>query len=175
MTPEEIIDLLTVAAAYDQRTTGPGDVAAWHAVLGDVSFTRAREAVIAHYRENSRRVMPADIRQHARNATRPERTPVAELTAGVPDEPNRDYLTARDQMIDALAARDARAVGPDPSLSGERAAAWISAHTGPGKYVPPSNIVPLPQWAALPDDPPELRAELLGRRLAIAEAARGES
>jgi hypothetical protein len=61
MTRNEIIDVLSVAAAFDQRTGGETDIIAWSTALRDVEFPTARDAVIAHYREETRRVMPADI------------------------------------------------------------------------------------------------------------------
>ena len=62
MTDDETVDLLTVAAAFDQRTVGEGDAAAWHAVLGDLNFADAKQAVLGHYTDTRERVMPADIR-----------------------------------------------------------------------------------------------------------------
>lgn len=62
MTPDEIVDLLTVAAAFDQRTVGEGDAMAWHSVLGDLAFADAQQAVLGHYADSRERVMPADIR-----------------------------------------------------------------------------------------------------------------
>ena len=49
MTPDETVDLLTVAAAFDQRTVGEGDAMAWYAVVGDLDFAEAKQAVIGHY------------------------------------------------------------------------------------------------------------------------------
>lgn len=169
MTRDQIIDLLSVAAAFDQRTVGEADVAAWSATLTGLDFTRAREAIIAHYREHSKRVMPADIRQHIRTALRPELTPVAALPQGSPQPPNNDYLKAKDAMIAAATARDLHAMAPDPR-AGERAAAWIDAHVHPG-YVMPDLGSAMPRWAELPGDPPELRAELARKRRTEAAGA----
>jgi hypothetical protein len=66
MSPAEIIDLLTFAAAYDQRTVGQGDVAAWHSALFKLDLDEAHEAVISHYRESTQRIMPADIYRRCR-------------------------------------------------------------------------------------------------------------
>jgi hypothetical protein len=68
VTPDETVDLLTVAAAFDQRTVGEGDAMAWHAVLGDLEFPDARQAILGHYAESADRVMPAHIRQRVREA-----------------------------------------------------------------------------------------------------------
>lgn len=61
MTLEETIDLLGVAAAFDQRNIGKADSLAWHAAIGDLDYADAQAAVIAHYRETRERVMPADV------------------------------------------------------------------------------------------------------------------
>jgi hypothetical protein len=161
MKRDQIIDLLSVAAAYDQRTVGNADIAAWTLALGELDFDRARDAVVAHYREQTRRIMPADVRQHARSAPHPP--PFAELSAASPEPPNQEYLRARDQMIEATKARDTRAMAPAASRNaGDRAAAWLSTHIGPGQPPGPAlDAISLPsRWLELPGDPPELRREL---------------
>lgn len=67
MTPEQVVDLLTKCAAYDQRTIGEGDVMAWWEVLNRIELADALEAVRLHYTEQSDRAMPADIRKLALN------------------------------------------------------------------------------------------------------------
>jgi hypothetical protein len=57
----ETIDLLTLCAAYDQRTVGEADVVAWQTVLGLVDARDAGQAVVDHYKSLTRRVMPADV------------------------------------------------------------------------------------------------------------------
>lgn len=66
MTAEEIAAILATAAAYDARTVGEADIIAWHAALSDLPYTQARDAVIEHYRTETRRIMPADIRARVR-------------------------------------------------------------------------------------------------------------
>lgn len=63
MTDDQIIDLLTCAAAYDRRTVGDADVDAWLAAIGDLDFQDARAAVIAHYTESSDWLMPVHIKR----------------------------------------------------------------------------------------------------------------
>jgi hypothetical protein len=65
VTPEDIVDVLTKCAAYDQRTVGEADVMAWHEILGRVDRGDALEAVRVHYGETSERAMPAHIRKLA--------------------------------------------------------------------------------------------------------------
>lgn len=160
MNRDQIIDLLSVAAAYDQRTVGNSDIAAWTLALGDLDFDRARDAVVAHYREQTRRIMPADVRQQLRSAPHPP--PFAELAAASPEPPNQAYLRARDQMIEATRARDTRAMAPATAGRDDRAAAWLSAHVTPGQPPGPAlDAINLPsRWLELPGDPPELRREL---------------
>lgn len=75
MTLSETADLLSIAAGVDQRTIGESDVRAWQLVLHDIPLDAAVTALRDHYRETTRRVMPADIVQrvkptpsYARNA-----------------------------------------------------------------------------------------------------------
>jgi hypothetical protein len=73
MTREEVVDVLTKCAAFDQRTVGELDVMAWHEILGRVDLADALEAVRRHYTDSSDRAMPADILKLSRIA-RDERT-----------------------------------------------------------------------------------------------------
>jgi len=51
MTPEQVIDLLTLIAARDRRTVGKIDVTVWHDDIGDLDYTEAAQAVTEHFRE----------------------------------------------------------------------------------------------------------------------------
>lgn len=68
MTLAEAADLLSLAASLDQRTIGEADVHAWQMVLHDIPFPNAAVALQAHYREHTRRIMPADIVQRVKPA-----------------------------------------------------------------------------------------------------------
>lgn len=65
MTTDEIIDLLSLIAAYDQRTVGEADVEAWLAIADAEAWTwpAAKRAVIEHHRQGSEkpRIRPAHI------------------------------------------------------------------------------------------------------------------
>lgn len=61
MNPEVIGDVLAIAAAFDNRTVGDADCAAWYRVIGHLDQREAEEAIIAHYTETSDRVMPAHV------------------------------------------------------------------------------------------------------------------
>ena len=105
MTIEEVIDLLAVAAAFDQRTIGEADAVAWHAAIGDLDFADARAAVIGHYRESRDRVMPADVFKRVKAARRDRLArevipaPGHELT----DQPGR-YKAALDGILARIAS-----------------------------------------------------------------------
>jgi hypothetical protein len=63
MNIDEIGALLAICATFDYRNPGTVDLEAWEAVLGDLTFADAREAVLAYYRANRERIMPADVRR----------------------------------------------------------------------------------------------------------------
>jgi hypothetical protein len=62
MTPAEVAEVLAMVAAFDRRTVGRADVAAWHLVLGDLEASDVREAVAEHFSGRRDWLMPADIR-----------------------------------------------------------------------------------------------------------------
>jgi hypothetical protein len=64
--PAETAELLAFCAAFDRRTVGRADVLAWTTVLADTDFAAAKAAVTRHYAEETRWIMPADIRQTVR-------------------------------------------------------------------------------------------------------------
>lgn len=61
MTPAETARVLAKAAAFDSRTIGEADVAAWHEAIGYVEYADALMAVTYHFRESSSRLMPCDV------------------------------------------------------------------------------------------------------------------
>lgn len=66
MTPEEIGDVLGLAAARDRRTVGEADIFAWSADLDGITFDEAREAIRQHYRATDLWLMPSHILQRVR-------------------------------------------------------------------------------------------------------------
>jgi hypothetical protein len=136
MTPDEVARLLAKCAAYDQRTVGRTDIAAWTEALADVELVDALPAVTGHYRNTTRRAMPADIRERSaehrdmrRRAER--RTPLAELPPGVHEsDADRDARIAAGVKI-ARSVLPPRQVGPThPTVADamERRAAARQAH-----------------------------------------------
>lgn len=70
MNTTEITALLAVCSSFDSRKPNPETVQAWLAAIGDLEFTAARDAVVAHYQESREWIMPADIRGKVRRARR---------------------------------------------------------------------------------------------------------
>lgn len=104
MTHDEVIDLLSTAAAYDRRKVGKADVIAWHAAVKDLDYLDAQDAVVGHYSENTDWLMPAHVRRRvkaireARLARQILPAPDAELA----DEPG-PYLEAIQDAVKQLA------------------------------------------------------------------------
>lgn len=102
MTFDEVGDLLGDAAAFDLRTVGPSDIAAWHRVIGHLDPREARAAVARHYTDTSDRIMPKDVLRLVTDIRRARLTTTAGTTAAailadIPDaDPNdvRAYLAA---------------------------------------------------------------------------------
>lgn len=112
MTPEEIIDLLTLAAAVDGREVGQADVAAWHMIIGDLDFADARQALVEHYQDSRFKVMPADIRQRVK-AVRRARLDRALLAAPPPElvgQPGKYKAELHRQIAAIASAKDVNEV-----------------------------------------------------------------
>lgn len=164
MTPEETVDLLTVAAAFDQRTVGEGDAMAWYAVVGDLDFNDAKQAVVGHYTDTTDRIMPAHVRSRVK-AVRRDRlareippAPPAELT----DDPGR-YKAAIEASVRRIAngLSFQRAI-PGPVRDGTPPAEWTEARNALGEAL---------EGAAKPPSPQETAR----RQAAESRAARGAS
>jgi len=122
VTDDEIIDLLTCAAAYDRRTAGDADVDAWLAAIGDLDFQDARQAVIAHYTESSDWLMPVHIKRRVA-AMRARRVTDTRMPAPPPelaDNP-RAYIAwlraaetaiASGRTVEEITGRDTLALPP---------------------------------------------------------------
>lgn len=105
MTLDETIDLLTTCAAYDRRTIGKSDAVAWHAVVRDLPFADAQQAVFDHYTEGTEWIMPAHVRQRVKRKQRDEaeRGRIRELLD--PDAYRREVQAADDAFLRKLAQR----------------------------------------------------------------------
>lgn len=67
----DTVDVLTKIAAFDRRTLGDADVAAWHDVIGDLEREDAMEAVRRHYLSSRDWIMPVDVRRLAAEVAKP--------------------------------------------------------------------------------------------------------
>lgn len=76
MLPSETATLLAMVAAYDRRTVGQADVAAWHTELEPYDLATCTAAVRAHYGESREWLMPGDVVQRVK-AIRRDRIPQA--------------------------------------------------------------------------------------------------
>lgn len=95
MNRDEIIDLLTAASAYDRRSVGEADVAAWSEAANRAGWTfpRALDALHEHFATSTAWLMPGHVTQLIRaRAARPSDTPVDEvlsLPSAPPASPER--------------------------------------------------------------------------------------
>ena len=85
MNSSEVARLLGAASAFDRRTVGDADVVAWQAVLDDVPFADALEAVKRHYRDGEAWLMPVHVRRGAAEIAR-ERERAARATGWAPGQ-----------------------------------------------------------------------------------------
>lgn len=96
MNRNEVVDLLTLAAVYDQRTGGEADVRGWHAVAQIENWTApaAQRVLIEHYSRGAERprITPAAISDGIR-AVRHK----AAASFIVPDVP--ENVTGRDYPL----------------------------------------------------------------------------
>lgn len=138
MAADEIIDLLTLITAYDQRTVGGDDVQAWLIIANaeDWTLPLARRAVIEHYRRGGDRprIKPGHItdtltelrREISRTVFHTPLLPPRELA----DDPRaeiawrREYTRrATDRALDAWARGEPLPALPPASPPADMAAA----------------------------------------------------
>jgi hypothetical protein len=115
MTNSEIADLLSMIAAYDQRTVGITDIAAWQSIAEEENWTfpLARRAVIEfHRRDGDRfRMKPANVTDAIRDAEQKIRREVFRTDLIPPRDVDdeikwrREFITRTKQIaLDAWAA-----------------------------------------------------------------------
>jgi hypothetical protein len=100
--------LLSMIAAFNNRTIGEADVAAWQSVLPDVELPDAEEAVRRHYAENTEWLMPAHVRHLVRDIVQ-EREDLARAT---PWAPGQHGVLKADAMPEVLGPVDESAITP---------------------------------------------------------------
>lgn len=92
MTRDELVSLLSIAAAYDGRTLGESDVAAWGdaAERGRWTYAQSQDAVKAHYAESTAWLMPGHVTERIR-AERSEPPRSHALPQATPTAANREH------------------------------------------------------------------------------------
>lgn len=112
MTPAETAALLAKVQAFDKRTVGRADVAAWHEVLATTELADALEAVTRHYRESADFLMPAHVRQLVKviRSERREHHEALALPGKLEDDPARAIRMQRGtaQVREVLARIEAQ-------------------------------------------------------------------
>lgn len=108
VTRNEIIDLLTLAAVYDQRNADEADVQGWLAVaeIENWTATAARRVVIEHYCRGADRprITPAAITDRLREAHRKAANSFSEPEA-IDGESGREYVERRRRLMREHIAR----------------------------------------------------------------------
>ena len=158
MNPDEVIDLLTLIAAYDQRTVGESDVQAWHAIATEAGWTfpLARRAIIEHHTRGADRprIRPA----HITDALDALRTTIRRTVL------RADLTPPRELADDPLAEIEWRHKTLDRAT---QAALNAWAH---GQPLP--QLEPAPEPTKGP--PSEAVSDLIGQRFALRAPRRGE-
>lgn len=96
----ETAQMLAKVQAYDSRTVGEADVAAWRELLVDASLADCMEAVSRYFAEHTDRLMPAHVLRLVREIER-QRAAAARDTgwapgqAGVPRDQAMPEITGR--------------------------------------------------------------------------------
>lgn len=122
MTRDEVLDLLSVAIAYDNRRPDEAQVVAWEeaARRGRWTFGEAREALLDHYARTTDFVMPG----HITEALRVRRSAPPPARAALPAAP-----PASRERVAAVVAAVGKQLGWDGPEPDERRA--ILAHPCP--------------------------------------------
>lgn len=104
MNRQEVTELLASAAAVDQYAPQPGELVLriWESLLADIPAEAAEKALVAHYRETSKTITPADIAGWFRNRRR-----YASPTRKAPPADPETIRTGVDRVFTALAAKKA--------------------------------------------------------------------
>lgn len=127
MTPGDTARVLAKAAAFDQRTVGAADVAAWHEALHDLDTADALAAVTRHYATSDQRLMPVHVRRIATELARERHRLAREEQERVALEAEAaDRGTVRDRsgdIADMLATLRDRLGPSDPSVL--RRTEWV--------------------------------------------------
>ena len=105
LTRDQVVSLLQVAAAYDNRNLGQANIHAWHDAADRErwAFDDAVMAIKAHYAESTDYLLPAHVTQRIRGK-RQEPPRAAEAIGELPAAPPADPERIR-TYVDAVARR----------------------------------------------------------------------
>lgn len=104
MNHDEMVDLLSLIAARDNRNVGQTTIAVWLEDIGDLDFDDARAAVSAHFREEPGVwLMAAHVRQRVKKI-RAERLHDFQYVPVPGDENTAVYLKAYREQREAVAS-----------------------------------------------------------------------
>jgi hypothetical protein len=139
VTPADTARVLAKAAAFDQRTIGTTDVAAWYEAIGDLEAADALAAVTRHYQATEQRIMPSHVRQLAAQIVRErhrELREAAERRAIEAEEAARQHTEDRSAEIAAFVGQVRDGLPPgDPAVLRPRAAYWEREHRAYRRHV----------------------------------------
>jgi hypothetical protein len=162
MTADEIIDLLTLITAYDQRTVGGDDVQAWLIIANaeDWTLPLARRAVIEHHRRGGDR--PRIKPGHITDTLTELRREISRTVFHTPLVPPREL--ADDPRAEITWRRDYARQVTDRALD-----AWARGESLPAL---PSATTPVSMAAAVSAVDPAIR--MLANRKAVPPLHREE-
>lgn len=126
MNPSDTGRVLAKMAAYDSRTVGIADIAAWHEIVGGLDYDDCLTAVRDHYTESRDRCMPADVVKRVKAIQRERLNAVGTL---IPND--TDDLAAEARLLTA-AVRSGQVTGADLrgyEASGLPVAVWLQRRT----------------------------------------------
>lgn len=104
MSPADIARLLALITAYDHRTIGEADVAAWHHAIADFDPADCIQAIHDHYRDSVDWLMPAHVRTRVK-AIRAQRLQGADrILDRLPVDNALEYLDALRQQRQQIAS-----------------------------------------------------------------------
>jgi hypothetical protein len=99
---DEMVDLLSLISARDNRTVGHTTVMAWLEDIGDLAFIDCKEAVTRHFRDSTDWLMPATVRRLVKTV-RAGRLEGFQYVPVEGDDDHRVYLAALRAQRQAVA------------------------------------------------------------------------
>ncbi len=99
---------LGMAAAFDRRTVGEADVAAWHAALGHLEFDDVKTAIAGHYADTTDWLMPAHVATRVKALRRNRLAAVPDPLPDADPGDTRAYIAALREGRHRIASGDER-------------------------------------------------------------------